>query len=132
MESVETGSVDVFIALHVLQHVADDARALAEVARVLKPASGIFLFTAPFRRGVQTEPLSDVTSPYGDEVLAKYGVGTFRRYGLGDLRRLVERWFAVMEFSFSDPFSDQIETVFHARRLCVSDGYLPTEASKET
>jgi SAM-dependent methyltransferase len=45
--SVASGSVDVFIANHVLEHVADDLKAMAEIRRVLKPG-GIAVLQTPF------------------------------------------------------------------------------------
>ena len=45
----ESGSFDVVIANHVLEHVADDARALGEIHRVLKP-EGIAILQTPYSR----------------------------------------------------------------------------------
>jgi SAM-dependent methyltransferase len=47
-------SVDCLTALDVLEHVADDARAIAEFARVLKPA-GIAVITAPALRALWSD-----------------------------------------------------------------------------
>lgn len=117
MREIGDATQDVFVALHVLQHVRDDRRALDEVARVLKPGAGQLIVTVPFRRGANTEPYPDVTSPYGVEALNKYGVGTFRRYGLGDFRALMEERFAVCEYTFIDPLLKERSTIFHARKL---------------
>lgn len=43
----ENGRFDLFIANHVLEHVADDAQALREIARVLKPG-GLAVLQTPF------------------------------------------------------------------------------------
>lgn len=117
MSPVADGSVDCFVALHVLNHVADDEKALAEIARILKPDGGVFLVMVPFRRGAATQKLDDITVPYGADALAQYGVGTYRRYGLDDFRKLLERFFVVSEFSFADPIVRAQDTVFQARRL---------------
>ena len=45
--SFDTGSVDVFIANHVLEHVSDDGLAVREVARVLKEG-GLAILQTPF------------------------------------------------------------------------------------
>jgi len=45
----ESGSFDVVIANHVLEHVDDDARALAEIHRVLKPG-GVAILQTPYSR----------------------------------------------------------------------------------
>lgn len=46
---VSDGSIDFLVALHVLEHVPDDARAMREIARVLGPA-GLALVQVPWRR----------------------------------------------------------------------------------
>jgi SAM-dependent methyltransferase len=117
MSEIASASYDVFVAVHVLNHVRDDLQAIAEIARVLEPRTGLFLATIPFRRASATEELPDPTDPYGPEALAKYGVGSFRRYGLGDFQRAIERWFLLTEFAFSDPLTGREESVFQARRL---------------
>ena len=45
----ESGSFDVVIANHVLEHVDDDARALVEIHRVLKP-DGVAILQTPYSR----------------------------------------------------------------------------------
>jgi SAM-dependent methyltransferase len=55
------GCVDLAICYHVLEHVPDDARAMAELARVLSP-SGVALIQVPIVEGVPTDedPDADV------------------------------------------------------------------------
>lgn len=43
----EAGTIDVVIANHVLEHVSDDARALSEILRVLKPG-GFAILQTPY------------------------------------------------------------------------------------
>jgi SAM-dependent methyltransferase len=105
MKEVESGSIDAFVALHVLNHVRDDDRAVSEIARILDPASGVGILTVPCRRNVPTEVFEDATTHYGDQALRRYDVGTFRRYGLLDLRQLLEQHFSLSEFSFVDPLT---------------------------
>ena len=45
--SFDSETVDVFIANHVLEHVADDMQAMAEIRRVLKPG-GVAILQTPF------------------------------------------------------------------------------------
>ncbi len=67
-------SVDMLIALDVLEHCADDARAMAEVVRVLSPG-GAFVSTVP--------ALMSLWGPH-DERNAHY-----RRYRLAQLERVI-------------------------------------------
>jgi SAM-dependent methyltransferase len=68
-------SLDLVVATDVIEHVADDRRALAEIARVLAPG-GHALITVPAFRSLWG--LQDEVSHH------------FRRYRLGPLRREVE------------------------------------------
>jgi SAM-dependent methyltransferase len=47
-------SVDLMICYHVLEHVPDDASAMAEIARVLRPG-GVAIVQVPHRTGVPTD-----------------------------------------------------------------------------
>jgi SAM-dependent methyltransferase len=68
-------SVDTVVLLNVLEHVEDHARAMAEIARILKPG-GAAVIEVPAGPG-----LYDIY----DELLRHY-----RRYGMGQLRGLAE------------------------------------------
>jgi SAM-dependent methyltransferase len=71
-------SVDLLVCYHVLEHVADDAAAMHEIARVLSPR-GIALLQVPIRMGVPTE--EDPAAP-PDERLRRFGqVDHVRWYG---------------------------------------------------
>jgi SAM-dependent methyltransferase len=48
--SMHENFFDIIICYHVLEHIADDRKAMAELYRVLKPAGKLFLQT-PFREG---------------------------------------------------------------------------------
>lgn len=48
------GSFDLIVCYHVLEHVPDDARAIRELCRVLKPG-GIAIVQVPRRHGVPTD-----------------------------------------------------------------------------
>ena len=111
MSRIPDSSRNTFVAIHVLQQVRDDKLALGEISRVLKP-KGLGIFTVPFRRGARTEPYADVIDPFGVEALTRYGVGTFRRYGLDDFRTLLECWFTVSMYSFIDPVTGELSSIF--------------------
>lgn len=65
----EDSSFDLAIVFHVLEHIPDDARALAEVRRVLRPG-GMALLQVPLVDGPTLEDPS-VDTP--EERLARYG-----------------------------------------------------------
>ena len=71
----DDASFDVVISCDVLEHVEDDAGAMRELARVLRPG-GICVLTVPAYRWLWSEH---------DEAL-----GHFRRYAIGEFRGLVE------------------------------------------
>jgi SAM-dependent methyltransferase len=111
MNSIENESFDAFFALHVLNHVENDRRALNEIHRVLKP-DGIAVLTVPYREGSSTSTYENVTEHYGPEALAKYGVGSYRRYGFQDVLKLLgERFDVQVEVGF-DPVTQQRMKVF--------------------
>jgi SAM-dependent methyltransferase len=68
-------SFDVVTALDILEHLDDDAHAVAEISRILRPG-GLLVFTAPAYRFLWSEH---------DEALDHR-----RRYVAGELRRLLE------------------------------------------
>jgi len=81
MDKIEDKSVDVFFALHVLNHVKDDQKALDEIYRVLTPG-GFAVLTIPYRENMETQSRTDIEEHYGRDAFEKYGVGTYRIYGL--------------------------------------------------
>jgi SAM-dependent methyltransferase len=87
-------SFDVLICIHVLEHVADDFRALSEIHRIAKPDS-LLILQVPFddRRfdTVEYEPAAD------KRLHAGYNYGHIREYGLDILERLGFFWKAVSE-----------------------------------
>lgn len=65
-----SGSFDMVLSSHVLEHVPDDRRALAEIARVLKPSGwAVLLFPFDPRRPTQEDPGMDTPA----KRLAAYG-----------------------------------------------------------
>lgn len=85
-------SFDVIYCSHVLEHVADDRRALAELHRVLRP-SGWAILLVPVL-GEQTFEDPEITDP--QQRLAVYGQEDHvRRYGHDVVERFREAGFAV-------------------------------------
>jgi SAM-dependent methyltransferase len=115
-------SVDVFCALHVLNHVKDDVAAIKEIARILKP-DGVMVVTVPYRENEKTELLEDITQTYGAEALAKYGVGSYRRYGLDDFIAILQPFFEVATEIGCDPVTDVKSSVFVCRKKVTSRGH---------
>jgi SAM-dependent methyltransferase len=100
MPEVPDRTYDIVFASHVLTHVYDLQRSLAEFARILVPGGSLFS-TDPIAEGRPTLELTDpdkIASWYGDETLKKYRVGTFRRLGSLDTVRELERYFSVRVF----------------------------------
>jgi ubiquinone/menaquinone biosynthesis C-methylase UbiE len=83
---LEDASVDAAVSANLLEHVADDARALAEIFRVLRPGA----------RAVIVVPVGPRNYDYYDRFL-----GHERRYGRGELARKAEgAGFEVLEDLF--------------------------------
>jgi SAM-dependent methyltransferase len=115
MSAVRSGSIDTFLALHVLNHVRDDVAALGEIHRVLKKGA-LACVTIPYRENVATTTLDDVTEHYGQQALDQYGVGTYRRYGLDDALTLFRQHFDVSTEVGTDPVTGQSMQVFFLRK----------------
>lgn len=112
MHRISTASVDVFVAVHVVNHVQDDDRAFEEIARVLKRIHGILLLTVPVRSSGGTVKAEDITQHYGESALKEYGVGSYRHYGLTDILQKLEAFFWIRTFEFNDPLVAASEIVF--------------------
>ena len=115
MNLVGDESFDAFFALHVLNHVENDRKALSEIHRVLTPG-GIAVLTVPYREGESTSIYENVTEHYGSEALAKYGVGSYRRYGLQDVLKLFGELFDVQVEVGFDPVTKVRMKVFILRK----------------
>lgn len=121
MISIESNSYDGFLAIHVLNHVKDDALALKEIFRILTPG-GVALLTIPYRADEGTSTLTNLTEHYGVQGLEKYGVGSYRRYGLQDALELFESLFEVNVIDGFDPISSQSMNVFFLTKGKRRDG----------
>ncbi len=100
-------SFDMVIANHVLEHVADDARALAEIHRVLRPA-GLAILQTPYSAMLKTtfEDAGIVSKAarehaYGqDDHVRLYGQDVFLRFAAaGFSSRVVRHEIALAEFN---------------------------------
>jgi SAM-dependent methyltransferase len=106
MHQLRDGQFDAFLSVHVLNHVKDDHKAVAEIHRVLKPGGFAFI-VLPYREGSATTELEDVTAHYGQDALLSYGVGSYRRYGLDDAITLFTKYFDVRLESGTDPVTKE-------------------------
>ena len=111
MTLIRSESYDAFLAVHVLNHVANDRKALSEIHRALKPG-GIAVLTVPYREGSSTSSCENVTETYGSEALVKYGVGSYRRYGLQDVLKLFGELFSIQAEVGFDPVTQQRMNIF--------------------
>lgn len=111
MDAISDESFDGFVALHVLNHVKDDRRALREIRRVLRPG-GVALLTLPYRVGENTTEKDDVLEHYGAENYEKYGVGSYRRYGLDDAVKLLSKNFQLRCVTGFDSVSNEGMEIF--------------------
>jgi len=105
MSTIESNSVDAFLAIAVLQHVDDDIKAINEVWRVLKPGGWFFVQASNLYNG-STIPFEDRHKHYSEEEFQKYRVATYRVYGLEDLKNLLSTRFKVKTFYGTDPITE--------------------------
>lgn len=95
------GAFDVILSSHVLQHVVDDGRAMAELFRVLKPG-GWALFCERIEGEATREEVWAVTP---ETRRFAYGDSTYRRlYGRDFGQRLARAGFEVAEARFREEF----------------------------
>lgn len=97
-------SFDVVLCSHVLEHVADDRRAMRELARVLRPR-GFAAIIVPFHGGL-SETLEDPSVTTPEQRLNTYGQADHvRLYGRDFPTRLAESGFAVERVSMYESLS---------------------------
>ncbi|MEN6626037.1 MAG: class I SAM-dependent methyltransferase [Candidatus Sumerlaeia bacterium] len=104
MRQIADGSFDGFMAMAVLQHTRDDARAIDEIYRVLRPGGRLFVQASNIMNG-RTKFFDNPVQHYTQEEYDTYGVGTYRVYGDTDLIRLLARRFVVKTFHGFDPIT---------------------------
>ena len=103
-------SYDLIICYHVLEHIAEDKKAISELYRILKPA-GLALVQVPFRIGKTLEDFS-VTSPVERQKL--FGQRDHvRYYGLEDfVNRLLSAGFRVEQNQFAKKLGKELTEKF--------------------
>jgi SAM-dependent methyltransferase len=101
----ESASFDVVLCNHVLEHVADDIRAMQEIARVLKPG-GFAILQVPFFHPVPDRTFSDpsITDRRAREKL--FGQDDHvRRYGKDYSQRIEQAGLKAVEDGFVNSLS---------------------------
>jgi SAM-dependent methyltransferase len=102
----EASSFDFLICNHVLEHVEDDRRALAEIHRVLRPGGwAILMSPVDHRRARTLEDAAIRTSRDRDRVFGQDD--HLRLYGRDYRNRLVEAGFAVCVDRYLDRFDER-------------------------
>ncbi|MGA9854230.1 MAG: methyltransferase domain-containing protein [Gammaproteobacteria bacterium] len=106
-----TGSFDILIANHVLEHVADDRRALAEIYRVLK-AGGYAILQTPYSRklhhtwedpGIADEAARLQAYGQADHVRL-YGMDIFERFASAGFNSCVRQHTELLSDTDADKF----------------------------
>ena len=95
MPELEDNSFDIVLANDVFRHVRDLDKALAEIARVLRPG-GILLCSDTVEDADYGREITDIeeqTAGYGREKWEQYGIGDFRRFGRKDWETAFAPWF---------------------------------------
>lgn len=115
MSQIESGSMDGMIAIHVLNHVRDEGRALDEIKRVLKPG-GFFLSTVGYHLNLPTRIIADQTRDYGPEMLEKHAVGTYRTYNPDEYLAFLQTWFPTGQFEGRDSLFGIAHRIFLSRK----------------
>lgn len=93
MDNISDGTYDLIICSHVLEHVQDDMRALAEMKRILKD-DGVIIFLVPV--DLSTNEIDEAWGLPEEENWRRFGQGDHvRRYGKNGLVERLEKEFYV-------------------------------------
>jgi SAM-dependent methyltransferase len=90
----ETASFDCILCSEVLEHIPDDAKAISELRRVLKPA-GVLIITVPFQKRFWAEDdefVGHVRRYDPGELEGKLQAGGFQTVETTRLSGMIERW----------------------------------------
>ncbi|MDO6801247.1 methyltransferase domain-containing protein [Wenyingzhuangia sp. 1_MG-2023] len=102
----DNNTYDVVFCNHVLEHIADDAKAMSELFRVLKPGGwGIFQVPQDTKRKNTYEDFSIILPEERQLHFGQYD--HVRIYGLDYFTRLEKAGFTVKQFKVTDHFSPQ-------------------------
>ncbi len=111
----EDESFDALLCSHVLEHVADDRRALAEIRRVLRPGGWALLMTPIDRRREQTFEDPSVTTP--EQRHRVFGQSDHvRLYGADFDERVASAGFAVSCDRYVEQLDEQVVARHGLRR----------------
>ena len=98
--NLQDGVFDLVICSHVLEHVVDDAAAIAEMYRILSPGGTAVVCVPVIQGWFDTYENSAITNPV--DRLAHFGhIDHVRYYGRDIVERLAAPGFEVMEFQAS-------------------------------
>ncbi len=115
---LEEGYADVLLCNHILEHVADDRRAMRELCRVLRPGGWGVILSPVDRSRAETFEDDTITDP--DERTRIFGQYDHRRiYGRDYADRLREAGFEVMELDYASNC-----TPAERRRYALCDDWL--------
>lgn len=96
-------SFDVVLSLHVLEHVADDRKAMSELRRILRP-SGTAIIMVPMEEGLD-ETYENPSIVSKADRLIHFGQEDHVRYYGRDIRdRLREAGFSIREWVSKEPY----------------------------
>ena len=99
-------SVDVVICNHILEHVADDRKALRELHRILKPGGWGIVLSPVDRDYERTYEDDSITDP--DERTRIFGQYDHQRiYGADYVDRLREAGFEAADIDYAATFTDE-------------------------
>lgn len=107
----DTDSFDIVICSHVLEHIPDDAKAMREILRILRPGGAALLLTPLATDGGGTEEDPDINDP--GEQHRRFGQWDHVRiYGRDDfLARMAAAGFETTVFRPFDSHTEQAETL---------------------
>lgn len=109
MPEMTDNSFDIVLACEVFRHVRLLDRALAEIARILRPG-GVLLCGDCLEQvdyGGEITDTAEQSSWYGPKKLEKYGIGDFRRFGRKDWARPFAPYFYTRVFEAEDKATGQ-------------------------
>lgn len=106
--TLKEGSVDVVMAIHVLEHVQDDAKALREIYRVLRKG-GVAILQVPFDadRGVTYE--DETISTPADRKMHFGQTDHVRIYGRDYINRFIAPGFSIEYAEFANCLDEQLK-----------------------
>jgi len=122
--SFEKGSFDCILCSEVLEHVADDAKAISELRRVLK-AKGTLVITVPFQKKYWGEDDDYIGHERRyepgelEEKLKKAGFGMVKTFRLsGPIERFLTQW-SLRYYVKSGPFRNSFIGIYRIANIMI-------------